>query len=108
MDSNDIRGAPRYSFMVEIELTELQSGIKIKARTKNLSLFGCGIDTMQPFPRGTKVRIELSHGDKYMMADARVVYASPMSGMGVAFIGVEPKDERILDGWLVQLRGSNY
>jgi hypothetical protein len=105
--SNNRRDMPRYPLIVDIELTDLQSGIKIRARTKNLSLFGCGIDTLNPFPKGAKLRIVLSHRDDYLVADARVVYGSPISGMGVVFIGVEPEDERILDGWLAELGTIN-
>jgi hypothetical protein len=70
-------------------------------------LFGCGVNSPELFPRGTKVRIELSYANHYLVADARVAYASTKSGMGVAFIGVEPEDERTLDIWIVELRSSN-
>jgi|ERR1700722_5789097 hypothetical protein len=107
MESKDIRAAPRYPFTVEIELIDLDTGIQIKARTKDLSLFGCGIDTLKPFPKGTNVGIKLTHGDEHILAKARVVYGSPELGMGVAFLGIEAEYERILDGWIVQLSTVN-
>jgi hypothetical protein len=105
--SNDLRDVPRFRFIVDIELTDLQSGMQIKARTKDLSLFGCSIDTLKPFPEGTSVGIGLFHGGRYMLANAKVVYASPKSGMGFAFLGIEAEYERILDGWIVQLSTVN-
>ena len=107
MESSHVRAAPRYLLTVDIELTDLQSGIKIRAKTKNLSKFGCGIDTLKPLSKGAKLRIELFHRDDYLVANARVAYSNANSGMGVVFIGVEPDDERVLDEWLVELRGSN-
>jgi hypothetical protein len=107
VESKNIRGAQRYTFIVDTELTDLRSGFKVKARTTNLSLFGCGIDSPEIFPRGTKVRIEISYAGHYMVADARVAYSRTNSGMGVMFIGVEPEDERTLDTWIVELRCSN-
>jgi hypothetical protein len=103
LESNDTRGAPRYHFIVDINLTDLKSRIKIETRTKNLSVSGCGLDALELFPRGTKVRIELSHADNHMVTDARIVYSSPTSGMGVIFIGVEPTDKQIIDGWIIEL-----
>jgi len=55
MDSNDSRAAPRYRFVVDIEVIDLESREQIKAQTNNLSLFGCGIDTLKTFPKGTNV-----------------------------------------------------
>jgi hypothetical protein len=107
VESNDRRGVPRYPFIVNIEVTDFQSGTQIKARTRNLSLFGCGIDTLKSFPTGTKVKVELSHGDEYMMAEARVAYASTTSGMGVVFFDIAAEYERILDRWIVQLSTTN-
>jgi hypothetical protein len=106
VETNDIRTAQRYPFIVDIELTDLQSGIKINAQTKDLSQFGCSIDSLKTFSRGTILRIEMSHLDRHFEAYARVIYASPSLGMGVVFTRVEPEDERILHGWLVQLVGS--
>jgi hypothetical protein len=94
---------PRYPFIVDIELIDLQSGITIRARTKVLSLFGCGIDTFEPFPKGTNVGIKLTHGDEHIFAKARVVYGSPELGMGVAFLGIEAEYKEILDGWILEL-----
>ena len=53
------------------------------------------------------MKIKLTQGDKYMVADAKVAYSNARSGMGVVFVGVEPEDERVLDGWLVELGCSN-
>ena len=51
METRSGRGAPRYPLAVEVELTNLGSGIQIKERTKDLSLSGCGVNTATPFPR---------------------------------------------------------
>lgn len=93
----------RYPFIIDIELIDLQSGIKIEGLTKDLSLFGCGIETLNPFPKDTNVGIKLSHRDKYILAKARVVYGSQELGMGIAFLGIEAEYEWVLDGWIVQL-----
>jgi hypothetical protein len=107
VDSNDSRAAPRYPFVVDIEVIDLESRDQIKARTKNVSLFGCGIDTLKIFPKGTDVGIKLSYGNEHILAKARVIYSGQDLGMGVAFVGIEAEYERILEGWIVELSTVN-
>ena len=94
---------PRYSLCVDLELTDVQSGIQIKRQTKDLSLFGCGVETTQPFPKGTNVKIKISHLGAIVEAFARVVYANPELGMGIVFTTLGPEDERTLVGWIADL-----
>src|SRR5437899_208998 len=98
------RLAPRYPFVADIEVTDVQSQIQIRGRAKDLSLFGCGVNTSKPFPKETRVRIKLSHGGADVGALARVAYARPELGMGVVFTTVEPEHERILQGWIAELK----
>jgi len=106
MKYQEARLAPRYSCAFDIEVTDLRSETQITEQTKDLSLFGCGVITSKPFPKGTRVRIKLSHGGADMAALARVVYARPDFGMGVAFTSIEPEDERILEGWIAELMSN--
>jgi hypothetical protein len=96
------RRTPRYSFVVDVEVTDVRSEMQIKARTKMLGLFGCGVDTSRPFAKGTRVRIKLSHQGAEVKALASVVYASSELGMGIVFIRVDREDERILEWWIAE------
>jgi hypothetical protein len=87
---------------VDVEMTDVQSGVQIKGRTKQLSLLGCGIDALRLFPKGTNVKIKLTHQEAEASVLARVVYASGELGMGFAFISVEKEDQRILEWWLAE------
>jgi len=97
-----VRGTPRYPLVVDIEMTDLQLETQIRARTKMLSMFGCGVDGSKLFPQGTSVRIKLSHRGAEVMALARIIYSSLDLGMGVAFTSVEREDERILEWWIAE------
>jgi hypothetical protein len=97
-----VRRTPRYSIVVDVELTDIQSGSQIRGRTKQLSLLGCGLDALKLFPKGTNVKIKFTHKGAEANVIARVVYASPELGMGFAFISVEREDERILEWWLAE------
>jgi hypothetical protein len=67
-----------------------------------LSQCGCGVDTLELFPKGTRVKIKLSHQGAKVNALARIVYSSSDLGMGVAFTSVEGEDERILESWIAE------
>lgn len=97
-----VRRTPRYSLVVDIELTDLKLENQIKSKTKMLGLHGCGVDTVVLFPQGTGVKIKLSHQGAEVSAFARVVYATPALGMGVAFTAVEREDQRILENWIAE------
>jgi hypothetical protein len=99
-DFSNTRRVPRYSFDVDVEVADLQSEMCIREKTKDLSLYGCGIDTSVVLPRSRVVRIKIAYEGATMVALGRVVYARPDIGMGVAFISVEPEDQRILERWI--------
>lgn len=102
VDYESVRRTPRYSLAVDVEITDEESEIQIRAKTKMLSPFGCGVETMKLLPKGTGVRIKLSHNGEEVRALARVIYSRSDLGMGIAFISVEPEDERILEWWIVK------
>ena len=55
-------------------------------------------------PGGPKVRLKMSRGETQLIAQGRVTYSRPGTGMGIAFITVEPSSLPVLDAWLAGLR----
>jgi hypothetical protein len=55
-----------------------------------------------PFPKGTKVKMQISHAGSNFIAIGKVAYSRPNSGMGIAFITIEPKSQDVLDLWLTK------
>jgi hypothetical protein len=100
VEFDDVRRTPRYSLAVDIEVVDVHSGIRIEARTKVLSLAGCGVDALNLFPQGTSVTVKLSHQGQETKALARVVYSRSDLGMGLAFIHVQ--DEEVLEWWIAE------
>jgi PilZ domain len=103
VESGVARRTLRYSFAVDVEMTDVVLEIHLTARTKMLSLFGCSVESSKLFPKGTTVRIKLSHRGMEVRALAKVVYSGSDLGMGVAFTSIEREDERILEGWIAEL-----
>jgi hypothetical protein len=94
------RRTPRYTFIASAELIEEASDVRIATRVSELSLHGCYLDMMNPFPVGTLVLVKISAGDMYFQAKSKIVYSQPNMGAGVAFLEVETTYQPILERWL--------
>ncbi len=93
----------RHPIVADIEVTDVQSGMQTRVQTKDLTLFGCSVVTMNLFPKGTSVKVKVIHKGQELAAIGKVVYARPDIGMGIAFTNVDPKHERIIEGWIAEL-----
>jgi PilZ domain-containing protein len=99
--SADRRAAPRYPIILVAEVTEIPSGTILDARTSDMSRTGCYIDTLNPIPAGTPIRLKLSGESEIFETAGKVVYVSAGLGMGVAFVGPPAANQlAILDRWL--------
>jgi hypothetical protein len=95
------RNDPRVSLIAAAEVIEVASGTRLSARTSDLSRTGCYIDTLNPTPAKTVVRVRLTHGGEELELPARIVYASPGLGMGVRFDeNLTPAQIAVLDRWI--------
>src|SRR6266576_3607991 len=95
------RSDPRVPLIASAEVTEVASGTLLTARTSDLSRTGCYIDTLNPTPAKTIVRIRLTHGGEELDLPARIVYVSPGLGMGIRFDeNLTPAQLAILVRWV--------
>ena len=99
MMTRSTRRGLRHPVVVDIEITNLELGIQIKERTKDLSLYGCGVSTATPFPAGTKVMLRVAHGGQEIVAFGKVIYGRRDIGMGIVFNNIEPHDQELLEDW---------
>jgi len=96
------RRTPRYPFVAPAEVTPQPSGTKLETKVKELSLYGCYLDTPSPLPVRTRVTIKICGRDEFFEATATVIYANPMLGMGLVFREVRPGYMEVLRRWLLQ------
>ena len=97
------RAYRRCAFVASVEVTETVSGIRLSARTSELGLGGCYIDSLNPFPTGTQVQLRILRDQGVFDAEAKVVYSDPRFGMGLAFAGIRPEQRLLLEAWLTEL-----
>ncbi|MGA2299927.1 MAG: PilZ domain-containing protein [Candidatus Acidiferrum sp.] len=94
------RRTPRYVFFASAELFEEKSEVRIASRVSELSLYGCYLDMMNPFPKDTMVLLKIWADEMVFQTKGRIIYAQPNMGAGVVFLGVQPEFLPILQHWL--------
>ena len=98
--------ARRYSFVTKIELTYVRLETHTEDRTRDLSLFGCYVETQKPFVQGTKLKIMIAHRGANFEALGKVAYVRPNAGIGIVFTRIDPDDQLFLEKWIVELRNQ--
>jgi hypothetical protein len=96
------RLTPRYSFTASAELHEEQSAASVTARVSELSLQGCYLDMVNPFPVRAIVQIRISSSKESFQAKGKVVYVHPGIGAGVIFVEISPQSQTVLQRWLAR------
>jgi len=94
------RRSPRRIFIASAELYEEQSEVRVASRVSELSLHGCYLDMMNPFPPGTIILLKIIAGDLTFQTKARVIYSTSNVGAGVSFFDLEPKYEYMIKRWM--------
>jgi hypothetical protein len=94
------RRCPRYPFIASAELIEEKADVRIASRVSELSLHGCYLDMMNPFPTGTLVLVKISAGAAFFEAKSKIVYSQPNMGAGVGFLEIQPQFQPVLERWL--------
>jgi hypothetical protein len=97
------RAVRRCPFVASAEVTELSSETRLSARTSELGLGGCYIETLNPFPDGTMVQLRIVRDQGVFETKAKVVYSHGNFGMGLAFTDMTPKQRSILEDWLAEI-----
>ena len=104
--SGERRSQPRIAFTTGVAAVEPKSRARLDAHTSDLSLGGCYVDTMNPFPAGTEVQLRLTKEGKSFNTKAKVAYCQIGVGMGMIFTTAAPEQLSTLEKWFAELRGE--
>jgi hypothetical protein len=78
----------------------VRADVRIASRVSELSMHGCYLDMMNPFPTGTLVLVKISAGEAFFEARSKIVYSQMNMGAGVGFLEVKPDSQVVLERWL--------
>jgi len=71
---HDRRLSPRFPFIASAEVLSEIVGTSTTARISDLSATGCYVDTINPLPHGTFVKVKIFTESQHFEAPATVVY----------------------------------
>ena len=92
----------RFAFVANAEVSETAEGTRIKVRVTEISIYGCYLDMLNPFPVGTEVFVKIFTAADIFEAPAIVVYSHPNLGVGLAFRDAGPHSLPTLQKWLAE------
>jgi PilZ domain len=98
------RANPRFSFFADAEVT-LRDGTGVLAQVAELSSRGCYIDTLEPIPSNTRLRLCICDGISTCELHGKVLYLHSgggfgIFGMGVLFEEMGAEQQSAIDAWL--------
>ncbi len=94
------RRSPRFPFIASAEVLEESNSSQLSARISDISAAGCYVDTINPLPGGTPVRVKIFNETQSFEAPATVAYSVAHLGMGLGFGEVPPSSRDVLRDWL--------
>lgn len=100
MSEEQRRRNPRYAFIASAELFEPATKMRIASRVTELSVRGCYLDMLNPFPEDTIALVKISVGGAAFETKVRVVYAHSNLGVGLVFLDPDPKNVEVLKSWI--------
>lgn len=100
------RRGPRYPFIASAELIEQKADVRIASRVSELSMNGCYLDMMNPFPAGTFVLVKISAGEDFFQAKGKIVYSQMNMGAGVGFQEFDQASRLVLERWMDEAKNE--
>ena len=89
------RKNPRFKVSVPVEIHTETSNAPLRCATSDLSLDGCYVESMYPYPAGTCLDLKLEAGGTLVIS-AKVVTSDPQFGNGIQFLRMLPEDRAVL------------
>ena len=97
------RDQPRIKVKAPVELRFEDNDIPYRCATADMSLFGCYIETMFPFPVDTPVELKLE-ADVTLLILGKIVTCDPQVGNGIQFVKMLPEDIEELRAFLDRIQ----
>jgi hypothetical protein len=98
------RKATRHPFVARAEIIDEKENARTSSKISDLSLSGCYVEMMNPFPEGTAVVIEIYTEDEMLEAHGTVARIEPKQGMGLAFDELPPYFANVLNKWIKETK----
>jgi len=98
-DPNNRREHARIKVSVPVQIQTDANDSPIRGATSDLSLSGCYIETIYPFPIGTNLDLQIFIENTLLIV-ATVATCDPQVGNGLRFVRMLPEDREVLAAFL--------
>lgn len=71
--------------------------VVLTSTVSDISLDGCYVDTLQPFPMGARLELTIMHADSEIRVRGTVCSVHARMGMGIAFVEVDNENRERLE-----------
>ena len=96
----------RYAWGANAQVRKKGVPVNTPCKVSDISLGGCYVELMMPFPEATPIEVDLFWRDRKLTIDARVATSHPTIGMGVSFFGFAEAQFRLLQELIDELSGK--
>src|ERR1700751_1918358 len=94
------RKATRHTFIARAEIIDEKENARTSSRISDLSLSGCFVEMMKPFPEGTSAVMEFYTEDEMLEAHGIVGRIEPKQVMGLRLDDFPPYFAGVLNKWV--------
>ena len=98
----------RFKLNLPVEVHQEGSDTPIRCSTSDISLGGCYIESLYPFPVGTVLELKLDLASDTLLIFARVVTCDPQVGNGIQFTKILPEDLDELTHYLASAAAKEH
>jgi PilZ domain len=96
----------RYAWGANAQVRKKGIPVNTPCKVSDISLGGCYVELMMPFPEGTSMELDLFWSNRKISLDARVATSHPAIGMGVSFFGFSEEQYRSVQQLIEELSGK--
>jgi hypothetical protein len=97
------RSVPRYPFSARVTVIEPIKLTEVEAKTSDISLKGCYVESIDQFPPNTIVRIRIERAAEVFEIWGRIAHVQAGLGTGIAFFEAAPEERLIVQSWIAKL-----
>ena len=101
--SSERRRAPRYHLVADAEIVSPLFPGFLKARTSDVSLAGCFMNTTYSLSLGTEIQLQVKYEGTILIASGAVARSEPSMGFGFSFGSMKGAQQILLQKWLEEL-----
>jgi hypothetical protein len=97
------RSVPRYPFAARVTVIDPIKMSEVAAKTSDISLKGCYVESVDQFPPNTIVRVTIEQAAEFFETWGRIAHVQAGLGTGIAFFESSPEERLTIQNWIAKV-----